>query len=111
MANYNFQEIYKCRNCPNEFKYQVVNKYWICPVCQTPISVKVKINNYINECQYLKPKELKIGYLINLGNNNTHSILNIKYEGNCYVISLSDYGNIKREEEDFLLVIMGSWND
>jgi DNA-directed RNA polymerase subunit RPC12/RpoP len=104
-------EVYKCQPCDTSLEVWEVIKGWQCPKCSCPINIKIGINGYFYSCLRLKPSQIKVGYSVILAKNCKHEIINIKKEGTTYRLALREYRVHNVNEDDFILVIFGSWSD
>lgn len=102
-------EAYRCNSCSSTFHLVDVNKTWTCPTCGLPIEIKVVVNDFEHRGFRLRPSQLGVDQLITLDRKTTHLILAIEKEENDYLISLGNYRRKSFKNDDFLLVINGSW--
>lgn len=104
-------EAYKCSNCNLVFRIGDVNRTWTCPTCTLPIGIKVVIGDFEHLGFRLKPSQLRVDKLVTLDRVNTHLILSIERKEGDYLIALQNYRRKTFNEDDYLLVIEGSWTN
>ena len=104
-------EKYRCTHCKKEFDFCDVHTDWKCPGCKNPISIKVKMEEFIYSCHRLKPADIETSYSMTFNRKTTHEIINVTRKDNLFRVALKGHGILDCKKETFLLVINGGWYD
>jgi|GEM_PF-3622237 len=104
-------ELNYCRACNKKFQFPDVCDDWKCPVCSKALLLKVDINGRYHSCLICKPQELKTGDQVSLDTHFIHEILKIEESNGLFKIALKEYTTVRREANDQIALVTGSWYD
>lgn len=98
-----------CINEHGSFDIFAIEKTWKCPICDIPLSIKIKIMQSIHSVNRVFPSELKVGELVTLENKHIHEILAISKSENYFRIALKEYTAINVDPDSIITRVMGGW--
>lgn len=98
-----------CIHGHGSFDFPEVSKTWRCPVCEAPLSIKIRIKKFNHAINRVSPSELEVGDLVTLENQFIHEILAISKSGNDYRIALKEYTALNIDPKSIVSKVVGGW--